>query len=130
MATWPMCSTPPITNTSPWPVMICAAAACSACIDEPHRRLTVWPGHRVRQPGEQQREAGHVEGLLERLLHAAPDHVLDLVQVRLGVAAQQRLDHLGREHLGADVAEHAALGAAHGGADGVDDDDFAGLSSS
>ena len=30
-------------KTSPWLVMICAAAVCSACIDEPHRRLTVWP---------------------------------------------------------------------------------------
>ena len=43
MPTWPMCSTPPITNTSPCPVMICAAAACSACMDEPHSRFTVWP---------------------------------------------------------------------------------------
>jgi hypothetical protein len=24
--------------------MICAAAVCSACIEEPQRRLTVWPG--------------------------------------------------------------------------------------
>ncbi|MCY1367407.1 hypothetical protein D9M69_543400 [compost metagenome] len=43
MPTWPMCSTPPTTNTSPLPVMIAWAAVCSALMDEPHRRLTVWP---------------------------------------------------------------------------------------
>ncbi|CRQ14432.1 Uncharacterised protein [Enterobacter cloacae] len=41
MPTWPMCSTPPMTNTSPLPVWIAWAAVCSALIDEPHRRLTV-----------------------------------------------------------------------------------------
>ncbi len=41
MPTWPMCSTPPTTNTSPLPVMIACAAVCSALMEEPHRRLTV-----------------------------------------------------------------------------------------
>src|SRR6195952_1166646 len=41
MPTWPMCSTPPMTNTSPLLLMIAWAAVCNALMDEPHRRLTV-----------------------------------------------------------------------------------------
>ena len=41
MGTCCMCSTPPITNTSPLSVMIAWAALCRACMEEPHRRLTV-----------------------------------------------------------------------------------------
>jgi hypothetical protein len=34
---------------------------------------------------------------------------------------------ISRQHLGPDVAVHAALGAAHGGAHAIDDDDIAGI---
>ena len=39
-----------------------------------------------------------------------------------GLRREERVDDLGGEVLGADVPEHAALRAAHRGADGVDDD--------
>ncbi len=44
MGMWPRCSTPPTTNMSPFPVMIACTALCNADMDEPQRRLTVWPG--------------------------------------------------------------------------------------
>ncbi len=43
MPTWPMCSTPPMTNTSPLPDWMACTAVCRALMEEPHRRLTVWP---------------------------------------------------------------------------------------
>ncbi len=43
MLTWPMCSTPPMTNTSPLLVWMACTAVCKALMDEPQRRLTVWP---------------------------------------------------------------------------------------
>ena len=70
--------------------MIAIAAWWSAVIDEPHRRLTVCALTSFGIGGQELREAGHVEGLLERLLHAAPDDVVDLGGVDLGVAAQER----------------------------------------
>src|SRR5574344_487163 len=41
MPTWPMCSTPPTTNTSPLLVWMACTAVCRALMEEPHRRLTV-----------------------------------------------------------------------------------------
>ena len=36
-----MCSTPPIMYISPRPLIIPLVASCNACIEEPHKRLTV-----------------------------------------------------------------------------------------
>jgi hypothetical protein len=120
-----MCSTPPITNTSPW----FGHDLRGRGVQRLHRRaaqaIDGLAADVMRQAREQQRVAGDVHALLQRLVHAAPDHVLDLVDVGRGVALEQCLDQLGRQHLGPDVTVHAALGAAHRSADAIDDDDIA-----
>src|SRR5260370_21049972 len=45
-----MLSTPPAITMSAAPVWISRAAAIAACIPDPHRRLTVWPGTSTGKP--------------------------------------------------------------------------------
>src|SRR5699024_10541527 len=79
-------------------------------------------GDVVRQSGQQRGVAADVHALFLGLLHAAPDDVLDGLGLDRRVALKQRADQRGRQILGAGVAKHAALGAAHGGAYRVDYD--------
>ena len=104
--------------------MIDMAAVCSAVIDEPQRRLTVCAltslGIGVRSCAKRATLKA-----CSSVCCTQPQMMSSIsAGIDLGVAAEERVDHLGREVLGADVPEHAALGAAHRGADGVDDDHF------
>jgi len=45
-----MLSTPPATITSAAPAWISRAAAMVACMPDPHRRFTVWPGTSTGKP--------------------------------------------------------------------------------
>src|SRR5476651_1603972 len=80
-------------------------------------------GSGVRDLGHQRRHAGDVPALLQGLVHTAPDHVFDFVRVDLDVAFQQFADQVRRHVLGAGVAVHAALGAAHRSTTEVDNHD-------
>ncbi|MNC35035.1 hypothetical protein D3C75_835000 [compost metagenome] len=74
----------------------------------------------VRDLGHQRGHAGDVPALLEGLVDAAPDHVLDFFRVDLVVAFQQLADQVRRHVFGAGIAVHATLGAAHRRATEVD----------
>ncbi|MNZ71388.1 hypothetical protein D3C78_897480 [compost metagenome] len=77
-------------------------------------------GRGVRDLGHQRRHAGDVPALLQGLVDAAPDHVLDFFGVDLAVALQQLADQVRRHVFSTGVAVHATLGAAHRGATEVD----------
>src|SRR5690606_29627190 len=78
-------------------------------------------GAGVRNLGHQRRHARDVPALLQGLVDAAPDHVLDFSRVDLAVALQQFADQVRGHGLGAGVAVHAALGTTHRGTTEVDD---------
>ena len=66
-----MLSTPPATTRSASPARTARAAIATASAPEPQSRLTVLPGHRLRQPGEQQRHPRDVAVVLAGLVRAA-----------------------------------------------------------
>ena len=81
---------------------------------------------RLRRYGA--RNAGHdggitrdVHGLLQGLVDAAPDDVVDLGRHQAGIAIEQRLHHRGGQILGAHMSEGAILGLGHGGTHAIDD---------
>lgn len=96
-------------------------------VQRAHRRTTQaadsLAGRGVRDLGHQRRHARDVPALLQGLVDAAPDHVLDFRRVDLAVAFQQFADQVRRHVFGAGVAVHAALGAAHRSTTEVDNHD-------
>ncbi len=74
---------------------------------------------------EKRREPSDVVALLEGLLHAAPDHVVDLFWIELGIAFHQRAHQMSRKLFRANVTIHSAFRAAHRGTDGINYNGFA-----
>ena len=106
-----MLSTPPAIISSASPALMARAAWPTASRPEPHRRLTVMPGHAVGQAGEQQRHARDVAVVLAGLVGAAEDHVVDRGGGHAGVALHQLADRVRGEIVGADLGEAAAVAA-------------------
>ncbi len=72
-----------------------------------HRR----PRHGSGQPGQQQRHARDVAIVLARLIGAAVDDVVDRRPVDPRIALDERTDRNGRQVIGADSRERAAVAA-------------------
>ena len=91
-----------------------------ACWPEPHWRSTVVPGNCVREAGREYHVAADVHGLLADLGHVAEDDVLDNVRRDAGPLddlVENARPEVHRVRPGKD-----AVAAAHGRADGGDDD--------
>ncbi len=74
----------------------------------------------MRNRGHQRGHARDVPALLQGLVDASPDHILDFLRIDLVVALQQLADQVRRHVFGASVAVHATLGTTHGRATEVD----------
>ena len=113
-------STPPATTSRASPTASARAPWIIASEPDAQRRLTVTPGHGRREPREQHRHAGDVAVLLAGAVRVAEDHVVDRGVLDPGLPVEQRADDGGREVVGADVGDAAAV-APEGRAHGVQD---------
>ena len=75
-------------------------------------------GHRLRQPGQQGRHARYVAVIFPRLVSAAENHIVDPLEVELGIAGQQRAQRHGTEIVGPDCGKRAAV-ATHRGSNAI-----------
>ena len=100
-------STPPAITRSASPTAIARAPSMTACRPEPHSRLTVAPGTRDRQAGEQQAHARDVAVVLAGLVRAAEEHVVDAGGI--GAGAPHELGDRDRAQIvGAHLGQRAA----------------------
>ena len=103
------------------PLAMARAACATASRLEPHKRLTVDPGHFLGQPGEEERHAADVPVVFARLVRAPEYHVVYSRDVEPWVARAKLSDGDGRKVVGPNARQGTAV-AAKGGADGVADD--------
>ena len=103
-------STPPATTTSASPTAIARAAWMTASRPEPQSRLTVTPGTRDGQPGQQRGHAPDVAVLLAGAVGVAEVDVVDPGGVQLGRAGQQEFtDGVGGQVVGAHRGQGAVV---------------------
>ena len=104
--------------------MIDLAAVWSAVMDEPQRRFTVCALTSLGMGVRSWAKRATLKAC-SSVCCTQPQTMSSIsAGIDLGVAAEEGRENLGGEVLGADVPEHPALGAAHRGPDGVDDDHF------
>jgi hypothetical protein len=113
-------SVPAAIITSASPRRMRSAASATACTPEEQKRLMVMPGTLLRQPGQQQADAGDVHALLGFRHGAADDDVADQLRVEAGRARHDVADDVGQHVVGAHVLQRAA-DLADRGARGGDD---------
>ena len=99
-----------------------AQASITASSPLAHRRLTVLPGHRRRQAGEQHRHPGHVAVVLAGLVRRAEHDLVDACRARTPRRSTTERTTAAARSSGRTVRQRPAV-ATDGRAHGVEDED-------